>query len=78
MSKPTELIIYKRGSDGINFDEVTNVRSNEDTVADYFYDYSLNTNDKNKIYFRLKIIDENNNTDYSDIRVALIWAEQAK
>jgi type IX secretion system substrate protein len=58
----------ERSSDGTNFNEVTNVRSIEDTVADYFYDYHLNTNDKNKVYFRLKIVDQNNNTTYSSIR----------
>jgi hypothetical protein len=58
----------QKSGDGINFDGVTDVRSNQDTVADYFYDYSLNNNDKNKVYFRLKIVDENNNSSYSDIR----------
>jgi hypothetical protein len=58
----------ERSSDGTNFNEVTNVKSIADTVADYFYDYNLNSNDKNKVYFRLKIVDQNNNTTYSTIR----------
>jgi hypothetical protein len=66
----------QKSSDGINFDGVTNVRSNEDTVADYFYDYDLNSTDKNKVYFRLKIVDENNNTNYSDVRTVDLAEEQ--
>ena len=66
----------QKSSDGINFDGLTNVRSNEDTVADYFYDYDLNTADKNKVYFRLKIVDENNNTNYSDVRTVDLAEEQ--
>ncbi|HLY71717.1 MAG TPA: choice-of-anchor E domain-containing protein [Puia sp.] len=58
----------ERSSDGASFDEVTNVKSIADTVADYFYDYNLNPTDKNKVYFRLKIVDQNNNTSYSTIR----------
>ena len=58
----------ERSSDGTNFNAVTNVKSIEDTVADYFYDYDLNSNDKSKVYFRLRIVDQNNNTTYSTMR----------
>jgi len=66
----------ERSSDGTNFDELTNVKSIEDTVADYFYNYSVSANDKNKIYFRLRIVDQNNNTTYSALREVDLVDEQ--
>ncbi|HEX4374666.1 MAG TPA: T9SS type A sorting domain-containing protein, partial [Puia sp.] len=67
----------ERSSDGTSFDAVTNVNAIKDTVANYFYDYNLNTNDKNKVYFRLKIVDQNNNATYSSMREVDL-AEQQK
>jgi len=63
------IYTVQKGSDGINFEETADIKSINDTAsADYLYHYNITAKDKNEIYFRLKIVDENNNIHYSEIR----------
>jgi hypothetical protein len=59
----------QKSSDGINFEDAGSLKSNIDTsAADYSYQYNITTDDKNQIYFRLKVVDASNNVSYSEIR----------
>jgi hypothetical protein len=62
----------QKSSDGLNFDEVTKISSNPDSIADYFYNYDPTPSDKNEIFFRLKVTDQNNNINYSEIRTVVL------
>jgi hypothetical protein len=59
----------QKSDDGINFSEVNNISSvDENTSVNYSSNYSISANDKNRIYFKLKIIDKNGDINYSEIR----------
>jgi hypothetical protein len=60
----------QKSSDGQHFDSVHVMHSlpaGVETDA-YLYDYVLNTGDKNRIFFRIKITDTKGSISYSDIR----------
>jgi hypothetical protein len=60
----------EKSDDGINFSETDSLRSIiEKTSSDYSDNYFITATDRNKIYFRLKIIDENDDVNYSEIRI---------
>ena len=64
------MYTVQKSDDGINFSEVNNIRSIDENVsANYSSNYSISANDKNRIYFRLKIVDENGDINYSEIRI---------
>ncbi|HEX4374667.1 MAG TPA: choice-of-anchor E domain-containing protein, partial [Puia sp.] len=67
---PNRIYVIEKSDDGINFSEIDSIRSViENISSDYSDNYFISANDRNKIYFRLKIIDENGNVNYSEIRV---------
>jgi len=58
----------EKSADGVNFTSFGTVKSSVDTtVASYAYPYTLTSSDKNRVYFRLRITDENNNISYSGV-----------
>ncbi len=64
------LYTVEKSNDGKNFSEVDTVRSvDENTSVNYSSGYSISSTDRNKIYFRLKIADENGDISYSEIRI---------
>ena len=63
------IYVIQKSYDGINFGEMDSIKSLvEKTSSDYSDNYFISASDKNKIYFRLKIIDENGDINYSEIR----------
>ena len=64
------IYVIQKSDDGISFSETDSIRSIiENISSDYSDNYFISTSDRNKIYFRLKIIDENGDISYSEIRV---------
>ena len=60
----------QESSDGENFDSAGLVisRPGDANQGDYSYDYTLQTGDPNRLYFRLKITESGGNVSYSEIR----------
>src|SRR5271154_2303320 len=64
------LYTVEKSSDGKNFSEVDTTGSvDENTSVNYSFDYPISSTDRNRIYFRLKIVDENGDVSYSEIRI---------
>ena len=67
--QPGRIYTVQKSSDGINFVETGDIKSSIDSsAAEYSYKYNITASDKNQIYFRLKVVDANNNISYSEIR----------
>jgi hypothetical protein len=60
----------EKSADGKNFTYITSVHANTDSnnVGHYLRYFNPTSSDKDKIYFRLKEIDKNGDTKYSEIR----------
>jgi hypothetical protein len=64
------IYVIQKSDDGINFNETDSIRSIiENISSDYSDNYFISPSDRNTIYFRLKIIDENGDVNYSEIRM---------
>jgi hypothetical protein len=63
------MYVVQKSEDGINFDATDSIKSMVEKIySDYSDNYFISASDRNKIYFRLKIIDENGDVNYSEIR----------
>ena len=64
------LYTVQKSSDGKIFTDVNTIPSiDENTSVNYSSDYPISPTDRNKIYFRLKIVDQNGDLNYSEIRI---------
>jgi hypothetical protein len=64
------IYVVQKSADGNNFSETDSIKSIVEKISsDYSDNYFISASDRNKIYFRLKIIDENGDVNYSEIRV---------
>jgi hypothetical protein len=67
---PNRLYTVEKSSDGKNFSEVDTIKSvDKNPSANYSSDYPISSTDRNRIYFQLKIVDENGDVSYSEIRI---------
>jgi hypothetical protein len=63
----------QKSDDGTNFNDVGNVDSYAGSDSStYLFDYSIKSNERAKIYFRLKISDKNGNVHFSDVRSVVL------
>ncbi|HLY71716.1 MAG TPA: choice-of-anchor E domain-containing protein [Puia sp.] len=67
---PNRVYDIQKSEDGIHFDETDSISSRvEKTSSAYSDNYMISANDLNRIYFRLKITDEDGTVNYSEIRM---------
>jgi len=68
--EPGRVYGVEVGGDGASFTGIASQPSDPvNKSASYSYSYAIRPLDKGKLYFRLKIADENNKVDYSPVRV---------
>jgi type IX secretion system substrate protein len=64
------IYVIQKSKDGIHFSETDGIKSMVEKISsDYSDNYIVLANDLSRIYFRLKIIDENGDVNYSEIRI---------
>jgi hypothetical protein len=68
----------QKSMDGNNFSAVGSLPSKIDNNADYSYSYSIQNDERKKIYFRLKITDAAGSVKFSEIKMVDMSADNSR